>query len=113
MRARLPAPPLLVMVGWTLFLWISRTRNVLGNDELTDWGVTWRLGVVVVFVVLALLAASGRLVDLFVWWTIGYWLVRGGGILVGDEDVGFKAIHTVLMVISIGLAMWVWRSRSR
>ena len=113
MRDRLPALPLLAMIGWTLFLWTSRLRNVLGNDELSAWGTTWRIGVVVVFVVLALLAATGRLVDLFVGWTIGYWVVRGGGILIGDYSAGFKAIHTALMAVSIGLAMWVWRARNR
>ena len=113
MRHRLPATPLLVMVAWTVFLWLSRLRNVLGNDELTDWGTTWRIGVVVIFVVLAITAASGRLIDLFVWWTMGYWLVRGGGILIGDYSAGFKAIHTALMAVSIGLAMWVWRARNR
>jgi hypothetical protein len=43
--------------------------------------------------------------------SVGYWLVRGTGILVADHDVGFKVVHTVLMVISIVLAMWAWRRR--
>lgn len=113
--ARLRAwPALAVLVGWTVFLWGSRLRNVLGNDELDDWGVTWRVAVVAVFVVLAVAAATGRAVGLLVWWTIGFWLVRGGGILIdGDYDAGFKLIHTALMVVSIGAAMWVWQTRSR
>ncbi len=113
MRDRLPPLPLLTMVGWTLLLWISRLRNVLGNDELSAWGMSWRVGVVVVFVALALLAATSRLVGLFVGWTMGSWVVRGGGLLIGDYRAGFKAIHAVLMVASIGLAMWVCRSRNR
>lgn len=113
MRDRLPSTPLLVMVGWTLFLWVSRLRNVVGNDDLTAFGTTWRVGVVVVFVGLALVAATGRAVGLFVGWTVGYWAVRGGGILIDDYDAGFKAVHTALMAVSIGVAMWVWRTRSR
>jgi len=102
------------MVAWTVFLWLSRVRNVVGNEELDGFGVGWRLGVVAVFLVLAGLAASGRLITLFVGWTVGYWLVRGGGILINpDYDAGFKAIHTVLMVVSIGAAMWVWSTRPR
>ncbi len=92
---------------------MSRLRNVLGNDELSDTGVAWRVGVVIVFVGLAGLAATGRAIAVLVWWTVGFWLVRGGGILLDDHDLGFKAVHTVLMVVSIGAAMWVWSTRSR
>lgn len=115
--ARLRAwPALAVLVGWSVFLWISRLRNVLRDDDLDSWGVTWRVAVVVIFVVLALAAAvldDRRAVAVLVWWTIGFWVVRGGGILLDDHTVGFKAIHTALMVVSIGAAMWVWRTRSR
>lgn len=100
-----------VLIGWTVLLWLSRLRNVLNNDELTTSGRGWRVAVVVVFVVLATLAAYGvrrnypKLVVVLVVWTIGYWLVRGIGILInGDYSVGFKAIHTVLMAISLILA---------
>ncbi len=107
-------PALGVLVGWTLFLWASRLRNVLGNDELDDWGVTWRVAVVVVFVALAIAAATGRAISLLVAWTVGFWLVRGGGILIdGGYDASFKLIHTALMAASIGAAMWVWQTRTR
>ena len=77
-------------------------------------GVGWRAGVVVVFVGLALAATTGRLVGALVWWTVGFWLVRGGGILIdGSYDAGFKLIHTALMVVSISAAMWVWKTRTR
>ena len=112
--ARLRAWPALgVLVGWTVFLWSSRLRNVVSNDELDTWGVTWRVGVVVIFVVLAALAATGRAIPVLVVWTVGFWVVRGGGILLDDHDVGFTLIHTALMVVSIGAAMWVWRTRTR
>ncbi|MEM9465382.1 MAG: hypothetical protein AAGA90_08400 [Actinomycetota bacterium] len=112
--ARLRAWPALgVLVGWTVFLWVSRLRNVLGNDELDDLGIAWRVAVVVVFVLLTAAAAGGRAIAVLVWWTIGYWLVRGGGILLDDHDAAFTAIHTALMAVSIGAAMWVWRTRTR
>ncbi|GIT45647.1 MAG: hypothetical protein Ct9H300mP12_02320 [Acidimicrobiales bacterium] len=40
----------------------------------------------------------------FCLWTIVFWTVRGGGLLFGDHDVGFKVVHTVLALASIGLA---------
>lgn len=111
------------LVGWTILLWLSRTRNVLANDELTSLGRGVRLAVVVVFVAMAVAVIVGVkrrwfgiALRVLCSWTIGYWLVRGGGILLGDYDAGFKAVHTVLMVVSIGLAavaMWMSQRFSR
>ncbi len=113
MRDRLPPLPVLTLIGWTLLVWMSRARTVVDNGDLSTWGTSWRIGVVVVFLALASLAARDRMIGLFVAWTIVYWVVRGGGLLITEHSIGFKAIHTVLMVVSIGLAMWVWRSRNR
>ena len=111
-------PAFTVLIGWTLFLWASRTRNVVSNDALSAWGTGWRLGVVVVFIAMAVVAlrrsARNRVLPVLVWWTIGYWLVRGGGIVFdANYDGSFKVVHSALMVVSIGAAMWVWRTRSR
>lgn len=98
------------MVGWTVFLWVSRLRNVLTNDELSSVGRALRIAVVVLFVALASWAAIGvrsgrdRPVWVLIIWTIGYWLVRHTGILIDDYSVGFKLVHTVLAIMSIGLA---------
>ena len=114
--------PLWALVGWSWFLWISRLRNVLSDEDHDTWDVTWRIGVVVLFVGLALLAFLGErrqaswrgsALSVLVWWTVGFWIIRGGGIILDDHDVAFTAIHTVLMAISIGLAMWVWTARPR
>ena len=120
-----------VLIGWTLFLWLSRLRNVVNNDELTSSGRAIRIGVVVIFVVLAGLTAvavrqrragqtgsglgsrgwQGKVVGLFVTWTAGYWLIRGIGILIdGDYSIGFKTVHTVLMAVSLTLAFLTARS---
>jgi hypothetical protein len=103
-----------ILTSWTVFLWLSRLRNVLGDDDLTSTGRAWRIGVVVLFVLLAVVAAAGlirrTMVPLMVLivWTVCYWLVRGTGILLGDWSVGFKVVHTVLMVVSLGLAIGAW-----
>ena len=104
-------------VAWTAVVWVGRIRNVVGDDELTAGARTWRLIVAIVFLVLAALVAtlplglwhrrplgSTRLVAVFCLWTIVFWTVRGGGMLFGDHDVGFKVVHTVLALASIGLA---------
>lgn len=110
-----------LLLAWTLLVWVSRIRNVLADDDLTSGGRAWRLGAAALFVVLALLVLVARrrdgsrataLLGVLVAWTVGWWTVRGLGILIdGDHDVGFKIIHTVLMIVSIGLAMWAWRRR--
>ena len=110
---RLPSRPIAGLVAWTVLLWLSRLRNVVRDDDLSTGGTIWRVVVVVVFVGSALLAASGRLVTWLVVWTVGFWVVRGGGILVDDHELAFTVIHTALMVVSIALAMWVWRTRER
>jgi len=107
-----------VLVGWTLFLWISRLRNVLSNAELSSGGRAARVAVVIIFVTFAIAAATvlwkkshgqgshrTTLLNAFVIWTVGYWLVRGIGILIdGGYSVGFKAVHTVLMAVSLTLS---------
>lgn len=100
-----------VLIAWTVFLWVSRTRNVINNDELTTSGRTIRIAIAVLFVVLAAATAVAvrkrkpQVIVGFLTWTVGYWLVRGVGILIdGDYSVGFKAIHTVLMVVSLTLS---------
>jgi hypothetical protein len=109
--------------GWTVFLWASRIRNVLIADELSAGGQTWRIVVALVFLVLggAVLWAwhdrrdepvrSKWALGTLCVWTVGFWIVRGGGIIVDDHTLGFTLIHTVLMILSIGLAGWAWPRR--
>lgn len=108
-----------VLVLWTVFLWLSRLRNVVADEDLTSGGRAVRIAVVVVFVLLALGSVAERVrrgswgvvLSVLIVWTIGYWLVRGTGILIGDWSVGFKVVHTVLMVVSLTLAVLAWRFR--
>lgn len=115
-------------MGWTLVVWVSRIRNVFGDEDLDAFDRTWRTGVAVVFIVFALATAialwrhrkgafsagAARLLATFVAWTVAFWVVRGTGILLdGNHDAGFKAIHTVLAVVSIGLAALALRGGVR
>ncbi len=117
---------MLALAGWTLFAWTNRIRNVVVDDELTDVGRAWRLGVSVAFVAAAVgvvglvLAARrpgaiggaigvalDRLATGLAVIGSAWWLVRGIQILVGDWDLGFKVVHTVLAVVTIGLSVMV------
>lgn len=116
-RDRLAVP---ILVAWTAFVWISRVRNILDDDNLSGAAEGWRVAVAVAFISLAgsaLWAWRSRtddpdralwLVRVLCGWTVGYWIVRGGGIVLDDRSLGFTVVHTVLMAISIGLAVWAW-----
>jgi hypothetical protein len=45
-------------------------------------------------------------------WTTGVWVVRSIGIATADHDGAFIAVHLVLAVISIGLAVLAVREVS-
>lgn len=115
-----------VAVAWTAVVWVGRIRNVVGDDVLSGGARAWRIVVAVVFLVLAALLAtvalgrwhrrplgSTRLVAMFCLWTIVFWAVRGGGLLFADHDAGFKVVHTILAVTSIGLAAVLYRVDQR
>ncbi len=115
-----------VAVAWTAVVWVGRIRNVVGDDDLSGGARIWRIVVAVVFLVLAALLStvalgrwhrrplgSTRLVAIFCLWTIVFWAVRGGGLLFADHDAGFKVVHTVLAVTSIGLAAVLYRVDQR
>ena len=118
MRTRLPV---LGFLAWTAFVWIGRVRNIVSDDDLSGAARSWRLGAAVLFVVLALAVLVARrrggprftaLLAVLVAGTIGWWSIRGVGILLdGNHEIGFKIVHTVLMIVSIVLAMWAWTRR--
>ncbi len=113
--------PTLTLVAWTLFVWATRVNNIIGDDELVGSERAWRLGVAVLFVVFALVLLGARrfapdrvtmVLAPFVVFSVGYWLVRGTGIILDDHELGFTIVHTILMAVSIGLAMWAWTRRA-
>lgn len=102
-------------------MWGSRIRLILADDGLSALGTAWRIGAALVFVALALVVFVARqrqwgraeaLLGVLVVWTIGWWSIRGVGILLdGNHAVGFKIVHTILMIGSIAFAMWAWARR--
>ena len=127
---------LIALGGWTFFVWFQRIGNVLGDDDLSGFAQTWRLVVAVGFVVAGVGLIGGVVVgrrggegagshragnDLVGWVSplgvglaaVGsvWWILRGGQILIGDWDLSFKAVHTVLAAVVVGLSVMVWRTR--
>jgi len=118
MRIRLPV---LALIGWTLVVWVGRIRNIVADDDLSGLGRAWRLGAAGFFVAMGLVvllawwrrSSQARvLLGVLAAWTVGWWSVRGIGILLDpNHAAGFKVVHTILMIVSIGLAMWAWARR--
>jgi hypothetical protein len=108
---------------WSLGVWASRIRNIV-NDDFEGIDLWWRLGVAGGFVLIALwvlrsayglwrdgasdplTCVSGAALTLAVV-NIVVWPIRGYQILGGDWSGGFKAVHTVLAVISVVLGLLV------
>ncbi len=106
---------------WTVAIWGSRLRNILADDELTGGALVLALVIAVGFVVLGfgLLASlvgdrswhRGVLVALAVAGVVR-WTIRGPLILLSDEwEIGFKVVHTVLWLVTVGLSVAAWRER--
>jgi hypothetical protein len=111
------------LVLWTFLVWTTRISNVWRDADL-DTGERWgRTLLALSFTVLAVAVAATLwrrvwpalrvAVGALAGWTTVVWLVRGTGILAGDHGAGFKAVHTVLAVVSLGLAAWAWRETRR
>jgi hypothetical protein len=113
----------IALLAWTFLVWTTRIANIWRDADLStgeQWGRTllaasftvlalavvvalWRRAAPAVVVTVGALAA----------WTTAVWVVRGTGILVGDHDLGFKAVHAALGVVSIALAALAWREARR
>lgn len=118
--------PALVLSTWTLLVWTTRIRNIWTNDSLDTGGQIWRTALAVTFTAFAAVTLvlwwQGRRrggavarwattwVRAFAIWTVGVWIVRGSQIAFGDHSAAFIAVHTVLAVVSIGLAVWADRA---
>lgn len=107
----------LALPAWTLVVWVPRVRNIWVDDALSVSGQVLRTLWAVLFLAFAVgaLWAWWRGASwarpwqmAFVAWTVGFWAVRGAQIALADHDAGFIAVHTVLALGSIGLAVWSW-----
>jgi hypothetical protein len=45
----------------------------------------------------------------FCGWTVFVWVTRIRNILGDDHDFGFKAVHTLLALVSVAFAVLVWK----
>ncbi len=121
-RARAVRRPLLLAFGaWTLFVWATRIDNVLGEDGLSGAGRAARLALALSFVLVGgaavaiwwrsrgrpLSAGAVRVVQAGAAWTVAVWVVRGIQIPLADHEAAFVVVHTVLALVSIGLAVAV------
>ena len=117
-RVRTPAPtrsPLVpaALAGWTVFVWGTRVRNIA-----RDGGGSLSLIVALALVGLGVLVAVSLVRGGTPRWavpalaaaTVAAWAVRAPMILTGDHGVAFKVVHTVLALVSVGLAVAALRS---
>lgn len=104
--------------AWNVVIWATRARNIVGDDGLSSGAkAAWMVPVVGFFLagLLALLAwwrgrdGYARPLALAAVATLLYWPVRAVLVLVGDRTGGFKAVHVVLALISVGLAYLLGR----
>jgi hypothetical protein len=94
-----------LLAVWTLLVWAGRLRNA-GADA-------GAIALAAPFIVLAVAVLVGLwrarpwlriAVTALAAWTTVVWVVRGTLIWTHDHSIGFKVVHTVLAVVSIGLA---------
>lgn len=108
-----------LFIGWTLFVWGGRLRNLAadpgGFSEASQWSLWGSVAFVFLAVanVIALLVRSSKLsrvvLAALVGLTVGVWLLRAVDIALGDHSIGFIVVHVVLAVVSIGLGVLAWR----
>ena len=85
-------------------MWATRIKNADGAVGATVLAAA--------FVVLALAVIGFRrwpVAGVAAVATVVVWLVRTPMILVDDQSVGFKVVHTVLAAVSFALSAWVLR----
>jgi hypothetical protein len=111
--------PVATFAGWTVLVWATRVRNVLGDDDLGGGARLPGLALSLSFLLLAgavLVGLPGRPLVVrppttaLAAWTGAVWVVRGVDIASGGHRAGFVAVHLALGALSVGLAGWAWRS---
>ena len=96
--------------AWTLFVWATRIRII------STQGASWTDVIVpVVLTVLAVVALLDRRRGTLalVAATVVVWAIRLPFVFVHHHSAPFKAVHTVLAVVSFGLAYGAWRAVTR
>jgi len=107
---RTPAALPAALALWSLFVWGVRIRNAAGDLGATVLSVTF-----VALAVAVLVTRGGRwsTVALAAWTTL-VWAVRVVDIiLLSDHEAAFKAVHGMLALVSIALAVFAARAVTR
>lgn len=110
--------PALVLAAWTFLVWTTRIRNIWTDDSLTTGGQVWRTALAGMFTVFAVgvivlwrrRSDAANWVRAFSIWTVAVWVIRAVQIGLADHGVAFKIVHSVLAIVSVGLALWADRS---
>lgn len=119
-------------IAWTLFVWLGRIRNALGDPTLAGGGRTGPVLLAFSFVIpaLVLAALSGLqlahrddhrlnrpvsvVLTALVVWTAAVWAVRVIDIaFLSDRAIPFIAVHVVLAAVSVGLGVMAVRADRR
>ena len=101
------------LAGWTVFVWGTRVRNIArdGGGSLSLLVALALVGLGVVVAVSLVRGGTPRwAVPALAAATVAAWAVRAPMILTGDHGAAFKVVHTVLALVSIGLAIVAVRS---
>jgi hypothetical protein len=93
---------------WTLLIWTTRVRNILGNRGHS--AVELIVPLVLTALAVAALVDRRRGLRPLALVTVGIWAVRLPFVLVHDHPAGFKVVHAVLAAVSIALAVAAWRA---
>jgi len=111
--------PVLALGAWSVFVWATRIKNALGDDDMSAGGRAFALVTALVFLAgaVGLVWAhrtarpwARRATAAFGVVTIAYWLIRMSLILLRDHSTGFKVVHAVLAAVFVGLAGWAVRA---
>jgi hypothetical protein len=106
--------------AWTVVVWATRIRNILGDDAMERPEKVGRVGLSLTFATLGIAVAASlwrqvhpavyALVVGLAGWTTGVWALMSGSIFVDPTHSGaFKAIHFGLAAFSVLLgAAAVW-----
>lgn len=99
--------------AWSVFVWATRSRNIV-EDQGSTFDLVAALALSALGVAVAVAARRGRLAPVLavaVVVTVAVWALRLPLIVLdGDHGGAFKVVHSVLAVVSIGLALAAWRT---
>lgn len=130
-----------LLVAWTVVVWATRIRNIVGDADLTGTDRSIRILLAVVLVVLGVVAGVALWSNRpQVRWVVGMdgierllvprrlrqsvgvlavvgglvWAVRGVQIALADHEIGFIVVHSLLALVTIALSAGaVWSLRPR